>query len=180
MICLSADREWFVIWIKVKILKFVFFRRFVRDRWRIFLQLPIFKTFIWESKNLIFDCRIEHNFMECFTFVNNLCDLFSSLFADDMNGIEMNLRISFIINILKLCNGISSWIFFLMSFYRIHFDHLIGASPENVNSWIVINWHDDSDLNFLFSAFLIGGEFQFWSLECFLDFASFAYFPAMQ
>lgn len=159
MIGFSADREWFIIRIKVKILKFVLFGRLIRNRWWILLQFPIFKTFVWEGEDLILNGGIEYDFMEWFSFIDDLCDFFSSIFADDMDGIKVNLCISFIIDILEFSDGISSWVFFLMSFDWVNFDHLIGPFPENVNSWIVIDWHDDSDLNIVFSAFFVSGEF---------------------
>lgn len=179
MISLSADGKGFIIQIKVEIFEFILFRRFIRDRGWIFFQFPIFESFIGESEDLIRDGGIEDNFMKCLTFINDLCNLFSTLFTDDMNGIEVYLSISFIVNICKFSNGISPWVFFLMSFDGVYLYHLIGAFPEDVDPGVVINWHDDSKLKVVLGAFFVTGELELWGLECFLHLACFADFPTV-
>lgn len=77
--------------------------------------------------------------MEIFSFVDDLSNLLASIFADDANGAEMDLSISLIIDILKLCDGICSGIFLLVSFDWINLNHLIGSLPKDVDSGIVIN-----------------------------------------
>jgi len=107
---------------------------------------------------LIFNGGIEYDFVESLSLIDNLGDFFTSIFANDMDGIEVNLCVSFIIDVLELGDGISSWILLFVSFDRINFNHLVGAFPENVNSGIVIDCHYDSDLNIIFGAFFICGE----------------------
>ena len=98
--------------------------------------------------------------MEIFSLVDDLSNLLASIFADYANGTEVDLSISLIIDILKLCDGICSGIFLLMSFDWIDFNHLIGSLPKNVYSGIVINRHNNSQLNVFLSAFFVG-----WKLK---------------
>lgn len=109
-----------------------------------------------------------------------MSNLFSSILADDMNGTEMNLSVSLIIDVLQLGNGICSWIFLLMLFDRIYFNHLVGSLPKDVNSWIVINWHDNSQLYVFLIAFFISWKFQSWYFVCLNNFSEFINFPAVK
>ena len=96
--------------------------------------------------------------MEILPFVDNLSNLLASIFADDANGAEVDFSIFLIIDILKLCDGICSGIFLLVSFDWIDFNHLIGSLPKDVDSGIVINRHDNSQLNVFLSAFFVSWE----------------------
>lgn len=180
MIGLRADGKGFIIGIEVEIFELILFRRFIRDRWWVFFQFPIFESLIRESKDLIRNGGIEDDFMKCLTLVDNLRNFLSPFFTDDMNSIEVHLRISLIINIRKLRNGISPGVFFLMPLNGIHLYHLIRALPEDIDPGVVINGHDDSQLEVVLSTLLVAGELELWDLEGFLDFARFTNLPAVQ
>jgi len=83
----------------------------------------------------------------------------------------MHFGISFVINVLKFSDRICSGILFFVSLNGIDFYHLVGALPKNVNSGVVINGHDYSELQFFLVALFVGGKLQTW------DFVSLGYFP---
>lgn len=141
MVSLCTNCIWLIVWIKIKFFQPVLFWWLVWNWWCIFLQFPLFKSQIRKSKYFIFYFRIKDNFHKILSLVYYLSNFFSSIFAYYMNTVEVNLSISLVINISKLSDWISSWIFFFMSLDRINFNHLISALPKNIYSWISIDWH---------------------------------------
>lgn len=72
----------------------------------------------------------------------------------------MYFGISFVVDVLEFCDRICSGILFFVSLNGIDFYHLVGALPEDVNSGVVINGHDDSELQFFLVALFVGGKLQ--------------------
>lgn len=73
----------------------------------------------------------------------------------------MDFSVSLIIDVLKFSNRVGSGIFFLMPFDGIDFNHLVGCLPKYVYSGVVVNRHDNSNLDILISALLVGWELEF-------------------
>ncbi len=180
VIRLSTDRIWLIIWIKEQILELELLRRFIWNRCGVFLQFPFLQAKIRKSEDLVFDFWIEDDFIEIFSFIDNLSDLFSSILADDVDGTEVNLSVSLIVDVLQLGDGVCSWIFLLTLFDWIDFNHLVRSLPKDVDSWIVINWHDDSQLYVFLITFFISWELQSWYFVCLNNFSEFVNFPAVK
>lgn len=171
VIGLCTDGVWLVIEIKIQLLQFVLFWGLVWN-WRcVFLQFPFLQANIRKGEDFVYDFWIEDNFSEIFSLVDDLRNFFSSIFADYMDTTEMHFGISFVIDVLKFSDRICSRILFFVSLNGIDFYHLVGALPEDVNSGVVINGHDDSELQFFLVALFVSGKLQTW------DFVSLGYFP---
>ncbi len=97
-----------------------------------------------------------------------------------MYAVEVDFRVSFAVDVLQLGDGVGPGVFLLVVLDWVDLNHLIGSLPENVNSRIVVDWHDNSNLDSFLSAVFVGGKLEFWYLEGFGDFTLLADFPRMQ
>lgn len=77
-----------------------------------------------------------------------------------MNAVEVDFCVPFAVDVLQFGDGIGPGVFLLVILDRVHFDHLISPLPENVNSRIVVDRHDDSNLDSFLGAVFVSGELE--------------------
>ena len=177
---LCTDGIGLVALVEIKLLEFVLLWGFVRYWSRVLLEFPFLQPDVRKGEDLVLEFWVEDDFIEVFAFVDDLGNLFTTIFTDDMDAAEMHLCIPLVINILQLSNGIGPRVLFLMPLQWIHLDHLVSTLPENINPGISINRHDNPQLQLFICALLIRRELDSWHLISLNDLTLLADFPRMQ